>query len=270
MLLSSVDAITGAKTFDSGKVIYAGASSGTTTLNATAVAGTTTLTLPAATDTLIGKATTDTLTNKTFDANGTGNSLSNVDVADLANGTDGELITWDAAGAPTVVAVGTATHVLTSNGVGVAPTFQAGGTVTSVASGSGLTGGTITATGTLSVPSDGIEVDMIDTGVNAIGSIGGGTQDIELTGNGHRAVTGTVDTSTTTFTFSNPKASGEEDGFYLILTNGGSQTIVWPASVDWVGGTAPALTAAGLDHLVFTTVDGGTIWNGFVVGLDVQ
>lgn len=72
----------------------------------------------------IGAATTDSLTNKTFDANGTGNSLSNVDVADLANGTDGELITWDAAGAPATVAVGTATHVLTSNGVGAAPTFQ--------------------------------------------------------------------------------------------------------------------------------------------------
>ena len=71
--------------------------------------------------------TTKTLTNKTFDANGTGNSLSNVDVADLANGTDGELITWDAAGAPATVAAGTATHVLTSNGAGAAPTFQAAG-----------------------------------------------------------------------------------------------------------------------------------------------
>ena len=68
---------------------------------------------------------TDTLTNKTFDANGTGNSLSNVDVEDLADGTDGELITWDAAGTPTTVPVGTATHVLTSNGVGAEPTFQA-------------------------------------------------------------------------------------------------------------------------------------------------
>ena len=66
-----------------------------------------------------------TFTNKTFDANGTGNSLSNVDVADLANGTDGELITWDAAGAPATVPVGTSGHVLTSNGVGAAPTFQA-------------------------------------------------------------------------------------------------------------------------------------------------
>jgi hypothetical protein len=75
----------------------------------------------------IGAATTDTLTNKTFNANGTGNSLSNVDVADLANGTDGQLITWGADAAPATVAVGTATHVLTSNGSGAAPTFQAGG-----------------------------------------------------------------------------------------------------------------------------------------------
>lgn len=69
-------------------------------------------------------SSTDTLTNKTIDANGTGNSISNIDIADLANGTDGELITWDASGAPAAVAVGTAGHVLTSGGAGVAPTFQ--------------------------------------------------------------------------------------------------------------------------------------------------
>jgi len=75
-------------------------------------------------------SSSDTFTNKTFDANGTGNSLSNVDVADLADGTDGELITWDASGNAATVAVGTSGHVLTSNGAGAAPTFQAaaGGT----------------------------------------------------------------------------------------------------------------------------------------------
>jgi hypothetical protein len=45
---------------------FNGSTSGTTLLQATAVAGSTTLTLPAATDTLVGKATTDTLTNKTL------------------------------------------------------------------------------------------------------------------------------------------------------------------------------------------------------------
>ena len=65
--------------------------------------------------------------------NASGQKLSSkgkVPVADLANGTDGELITWDASGVPATVAVGTATHVLTSNGAGAAPTFQAGGAVT--------------------------------------------------------------------------------------------------------------------------------------------
>jgi hypothetical protein len=103
--------------------------SGATTATATTLTASQTtnrtVTLPDATDTLVGKATTDTFTNKTFDANGTGNSLSNVDVADLANGTDGELITWDASGNPATVGVGTSGHVLTSNGAGAAPTFQA-------------------------------------------------------------------------------------------------------------------------------------------------
>ena len=48
-----------------------------------------------------------------------------IGLAELKAGTDGELITWDASGNPAAVAVGTATHVLTSNGAGAAPTFQA-------------------------------------------------------------------------------------------------------------------------------------------------
>jgi hypothetical protein len=46
---------------------FSGSTSGTTTVQATAIAGTNTLTLPAVSnDTLVGKATTDTLTNKTL------------------------------------------------------------------------------------------------------------------------------------------------------------------------------------------------------------
>ena len=48
-----------------------------------------------------------------------------VTLAKMAHGTDGELITYDAAGAPANVAVGTSGHILTSGGAGVAPTFQA-------------------------------------------------------------------------------------------------------------------------------------------------
>ncbi len=58
-------------------------------------------------------------------ASGIMTNVTGIPVGALADGTDGELITWDASGVSAVVAVGTATHVLTSNGVGVAPTFQA-------------------------------------------------------------------------------------------------------------------------------------------------
>jgi len=99
----------------------------------------------------------------------------------------------------------------------------------------------------------------------AIGSIGGGTQDIDLTAG--NVVSGTVDTGTTTFTFSNPPASANSGSFTLILTNGGSQTVNWPGSVDWAGATAPTLTTSGIDVICFTTIDGGTIWYGFAAGL---
>ena len=99
----------------------------------------------------------------------------------------------------------------------------------------------------------------------AIGSIGGGTQDIDLTSG--NVVSGTVDTGTTTFTFSNPPASANSGSFTLILTNGGAQTVNWPGSVDWAAATAPTLTTSGVDVLTFTTIDGGTIWYGFAAGL---
>ena len=53
-----------------------------------------------------------------------------VDIAMLANGTDGQVITWDANGAPTVVGPGTDGQVLTSTGAGSPPAFEdAGGGV---------------------------------------------------------------------------------------------------------------------------------------------
>lgn len=78
MTLGNTETVTGIKTFGSagavGRLKIAGTTSGSTILDATAVASGT-LTLPAATDTLVGKATTDTLTNKTFNSTDTGNVL---------------------------------------------------------------------------------------------------------------------------------------------------------------------------------------------------
>jgi len=103
--------------------------------------------------------------------------------------------------------------------------------------------------------------------VNVLGDLGGGTDTIDLTAG--NVVTATVSTSTQTFTFTNPSASGKSCSFTLILTNGGSQTVNWPGSVDWAGGSAPSLTSSGIDVLTFFTVDGGTIWYGFPAGLEM-
>jgi len=110
-------------------------------------------------------------------------------------------------------------------------------------------------------------VNLKDYGevTSALGSAGGSrTIDLEDGNN----FTATVTTSTVTWTFSNPTASDELCGFTLFLTNGGSQTVNWPNTVDWAGGSAPSLTSSGLDILVFITTDGGTIWHGMVASAD--
>tara|TARA_R100000988_G_scaffold95126_1_gene61228 strand:- start:1786 stop:2781 length:996 start_codon:yes stop_codon:yes gene_type:complete len=100
----------------------------------------------------------------------------------------------------------------------------------------------------------------------ALGDLGGGTDDIDLSlGN---VFTATVSTGTQTLTFSNPSPSGNACTFMLILTNGGSQTVNFPASVDFPGGTAPTLTTSGVDILMFTTIDGGTIYHGLAASTD--
>ena len=148
--------------------------------------------------------------------------------------------------------------------------FSASSNATSIDFMTGLSGAaatrmSLTSAGTLNLNDNILQrANLQDYGevTNAIGSTGGGTQDIDLTlGNN---VVATVDTGANTFTFSNPTASDELCGFTLFLTNGGSQTVTWPASVDWAAATAPTLTTSGLDILVFVTTDGGTIWHGMV------
>ena len=199
-----------------------------------------------------------------------GGSVTSVAVTGTVNGitlTGGPVTTTG-----TFTLGGTLANVdLTSQVTGTLPVANGGtGVTTSTGTGAVVLGTAPTITGmTLAGAVTGADqtvsaINLKDYGevTNAIGSTGGGTQDIDLTlGN---SVTATVDTSANTFTFSNPTASDELCGFVLFLTNGGSQTVTWPASVDWPGATAPTLSAAGLDMLVFTTVDGGTIWHGQV------
>ena len=77
-------------------------------------------------------------------------------------------------------------------------------------------------------------------------------------------------TENTTFTFSNPPASGTAYTFSIEIIQDASAsgyTVTWPASVDWPAATAPTLTAtaSAKDIFVFTTRDGAN-WYGFTAG----
>ena len=76
-------------------------------------------------------------------------------------------------------------------------------------------------------------------------------------------------TENTTFTFSNPPASGTGYSFTLkIVQDSTARTITWPSSVDWAAATAPTIsTGSGeVDVFVFFTTDGGTTFYGFTAG----
>lgn len=67
-------------------------------------------------------------------------------------------------------------------------------------------------------------------------------------------------TGATTLTVSNVPASGTVGYFILELTNGGAGAVTYPTGTKWSKGTAPTLTASGIDLLRFVTRDGGTRW----------
>lgn len=74
----------------------------------------------------------------------------------------------------------------------------------------------------------------------------------------------------TTFTFTNPPASGTSYTFSVEVIQDASASghaVTWP-TVTWPAGTAPTLTATAnaVDYFVFTTRDGGTTWRGFTAG----
>mgnify|MGYP003111596674 CR=1 FL=1 len=64
-----------------------------------------------------------------------------------------------------------------------------------------------------------------------------------------------------TFTFSNPPASGTVGSFVLELTHT-SGTVTFPSSVKFSEDTAPTLTSGKTHLLMFTTDDGGSRYRG--------
>jgi hypothetical protein len=205
---------------------------------------------------LLGSATTHTLTNKTFDANGTGNSLSNVDVADLANGTDGELITWDATGAPATVATGTSGHVLTSNGAGAAPTFQAAAVPTTITVADESADTTCfplfvtAATGDLA-PKSGSNL----TFNSAIGDLQ--TTSINLTGTGTRATASLQLESTSPAIYIQETDATANEGNWELKANADTFALATASDADAAGENVFVVARTG------TTVD-STTFNGTI------
>ena len=126
-----------------------------------------------ASPTFTGTITADNLTaTGTLTATLTGTATTVVDdaitLAKMAAGTDGNLITYDTNGDPAYVTTGTATHVLTSNGAGAAPTFQAaaggGATIVHAFSNTQTTTytGTASSFGTVGVGDRDIYIKKID------------------------------------------------------------------------------------------------------------
>lgn len=74
--------------------------------------------------------------------------------------------------------------------------------------------------------------------------------------------------ASTTFTVSNVPTAGTTACFVLELTNGGAANVTWWTGVKWAAGTAPTLTASGVDVLSFYSHDGGTTWRGAVIAKD--
>lgn len=156
------------------------------------------------------------------------------------------------------------------------PNGYASGTVTSVASGSGLTGGTITTAGTLAIDTSVVSTltgTQTLTNKTLTSPILGTAPDLSGSFRGNIVAVAALDidcslgnyftktiAGASTFTFSNAPAS-RAYSFTLELTFT-SGSITWPTAVQWPGGTVPTITAGKTNLFMFVTDDGGTRWRG--------
>jgi len=86
----------------------------------------------------------------------------------------------------------------------------------------------------------------------------------------------TLTADVTSLALLNPPPSGAAGTIVFIKgqDSTGTNSISWPATVDWEQDTgdspAQTSTASSVDIYMFTTIDAGTNWYGFVLGLDMK
>ena len=172
----------------------------------------------------ITASSTNTLTNKTFNANGTGNSISNIEVADLASGVlDTDLNS--VAGTDTTLASAKAikTYVDTIAAAGIhyhnpVRVESPSNLNASYDNGTSGVGATLTNTGTLAaITIDGVALNLndrvlIDTQTNATHN---GIYYVSTVGDGATAWVLTRTTDTDSYGASDPNSLGEGDAFFV-------------------------------------------------------
>jgi len=175
--------------------------------------------------------------------------LKNASIGVSVQAYDADLTSW-AALAPSTKqdTLVSATNIKTVNG---ATLLGAGDLVVSDATKLPLTGGTMTGAIT------GLRETSVAVGANNIDLTAGNLFAKTISG-------------ATTLTVSGALASPATNGFFLRLVNGGSAVITWFSGVKWGSGTAPTLTAAGIDILGFVSIDGGTTYENTSIRKDVR
>jgi hypothetical protein len=179
----------------------------------------------------ITAGSTTTLTNKTFDANGTGNSISNIEVADLASGvldTDLNSVAGTDTTLASAKAIKTYVDTIAAAGIHYHTAVRVESPINLNAAynnGTSGVGATLTNSGTLAAISiDGIALNLNDRVLiyNQSNAAHNGVYYVSTVGDGATAWVLTRATDADSYGASDPNALGEGDAFFVLEGNTGA------------------------------------------------